>query len=61
MEAISKYNIKSDIRFDISIKWTTWIGHKSTRSDSSILSECNAQDVCIDEFSEERITFLLKQ
>ena len=32
MEAVSKsdikYIIKSDIRFDITIKRTTWIGHK---------------------------------
>ena len=34
MEAIPKSDIKSvikfDIRFDISIKRTTWIGHKAT-------------------------------
>ena len=30
MEAIPKSNIKSDISFDISIKPTTWIGHKSS-------------------------------
>ena len=33
MEAIPKFDIKSvirfDIRFDISIEQTTWIGHKS--------------------------------
>jgi hypothetical protein len=33
MEAIPKSDIKtvikSDIRYDISTKWTTWIGHKS--------------------------------
>ena len=32
MEAVPKSDIKSviksDIRFDISTKWTTWIGHK---------------------------------
>ena len=32
MEAIPKSDIKSviksDIRFDVSINWTTWIGHK---------------------------------
>ena len=28
MEAISKSDIKSDIRFDISIKRTRWIGHE---------------------------------
>ena len=26
-EAIPKFDIKSDIKFDISIKPTTWIGH----------------------------------
>ena len=35
MEAIPKSDIKSviksDIRFDISIKQTTWIGHKRRR------------------------------
>ena len=28
MEAIPKFDIKSDIKFDISIKGTIWIGHK---------------------------------
>ena len=28
MEAIPKFDIKSDIKFDISIKPTGWIGHK---------------------------------
>ena len=28
IEAIPKFDIKSDIKFDISIKPTTWIGHK---------------------------------
>ena len=28
MEAIPKFDIKSVIKFDISIKPTTWIGHK---------------------------------
>ena len=28
MEAIPKFDIKSDIKFDISIKLTTWIGHE---------------------------------
>ena len=28
MEAIPKFDIKSVIKFDISIKLTTWIGHK---------------------------------
>ena len=36
MEAIPKSDIKSviksDIRFDISIKWTKWIGHKDPNS-----------------------------
>ena len=27
METITKFGIKSDIKFDISIKLTTWIGH----------------------------------
>ena len=27
MDAIPKFDIKSDIKFDISIKPTTWIGH----------------------------------
>ena len=31
MEAISKSDIKFDIRFDISIKPTTWIGHEFDR------------------------------
>ena len=31
MEAISKSDIKFDIRFDISKKTTTWIGHKLDR------------------------------
>ena len=35
MEAIPKFDIKSviksDIKFDISTKLTTWIGHKSTK------------------------------
>ena len=34
MEAIPKFDIKSviksDIKFDISTKLTTWIGHKTT-------------------------------
>ena len=29
MEAIPKFEIKSVIKFDISIKQTTWIGHKN--------------------------------
>ena len=29
MEAIPKFDIKSDIKFDISKKPTTWIGHKA--------------------------------
>ena len=29
MEAIPKFYIKSDIKFDISTKLTTWIGHKA--------------------------------
>ena len=28
MEAVPKSDIKSDMRFDISIKLTTWIGHE---------------------------------
>ena len=36
MEAVPKSDIKSviksDIRFDISIKWTTWIGHNVENS-----------------------------
>ena len=32
MEAIPKFDIKSDIKFDISIKGTTWIGHKADES-----------------------------
>ena len=28
MEAFSKFDIKSDIKFDISIEPTMWIGHK---------------------------------
>ena len=31
MEAIPKSDIKSDISFDISIKLTTWIGHKDKK------------------------------
>ena len=38
MEAVPKSDIKSviksDIRFDISIKQPTWIGHKSKRDNS---------------------------
>ena len=37
MEAIPKSVIKSDIKFDISIKLTTWIGHKR---DSSLWDLC---------------------
>ena len=29
MEAIPKFDIKSVIKFDISTKLTTWIGHKA--------------------------------
>ena len=32
MEAIPKSDIKSDIRFDIRIKETTWIGHKCEKN-----------------------------
>ena len=34
MEAVPKSDIKFVIRFDISIKQTTWIGHKSGKSAS---------------------------
>ena len=31
MEAIPKSDIKSDVTFDISMKRTTWIGHREVR------------------------------
>ena len=41
MEAIPKFDIKSesDIRFDISINQTTWIGHKGPPFE--VLCFCN--------------------
>ena len=48
MEAIPKFDIKSviksDIKFDISIKLTTWIGHmveiSHTESEREVLHDC---------------------
>ena len=37
MEAVLKSDIKSVIRFDISIKRTTWIGHKSINSQKKVV------------------------
>ena len=31
MEAMPKFNIKSDIKFDISTKLTTWIGQQTVK------------------------------